>query len=363
MTETHRKGWNPYWFWAGVAVVTIGLVHLFQPVLLPFVAGILLAYLLDPPVNRLTRLGLGRGWATLVVLLVFAVLLVGVLLLVVPMLQQQLSDMITKLPDLIASLQDKVMKLIATLRTRVSAQDMQRLQDAVGGHAGDILGVLPDVLLGLLTKGLALFNVLSLVFITPVVAFYMMRDWPLIVATVDGWLPKRQAPTIRRLFVEMDQKLSGYIRGVSMICIILAVFYGTALSAVGLDFGLVVGLLAGFLAFIPFVGSIFGFVVGVGLAFAQFSDLTSVALVAAVFLIGQAVEGNVLQPMLVGRQVNLHAVWIIFALLAGGAVFGFLGVLLAVPFAVVIAVLVRYGIEQYRESQLYLGDGGPPPGR
>jgi predicted PurR-regulated permease PerM len=242
------------------------------------------------------------------------------------------------------------------LQSRVSPQDMQKIQEAVGGKAGDMLGMLPTVLTALFTKGLALFNILSLVFITPIVAFYMMRDWPLIVATVDGWLPKRQAPTIRRLLVEMDMRLSGYVRGVSMICIILAVFYGTALSLVGLDFGLAVGLLAGLLTFIPFVGSIFGFIASVGLAIAQFSEWTSIALVAGIFLIGQAVEGNLLQPLLVGRQVNLHAVWIIFALLAGGALFGFLGVLLAVPIAVIIAVLVRFGIEQYRESPLYLGE-------
>lgn len=359
MTES-RAGWNPYWFWAGVVVAIIALIYLFQAVLLPFVAGILLAYLLDPLVNRLTKLGLGRGWATLAVLLVFTILLVGVVLLVVPMLQQQITDLITKMPDLIAALRERFGGLLDLMRTRVSPQDMEKIQDAVGGHAGDILGMIPAFLGGLLTKGLALFNILSLIFITPIVAFYMMRDWPMIVATVDGWLPKRQAPTVRRLFVEMDQKLSGYIRGVSMICIILAVFYGTALSAVGLDFGLVVGLLAALMAFIPFVGAIFGFVISVGLAFAQFSEWTPILLVAGIFLLGQAAEGNLLQPLLVGRQVNLHAVWIIFALLAGGAVFGFLGVLLAVPFAVIIAVLVRFAIEQYRESQLYLGES--PPG-
>lgn len=359
MTES-RAGWNPYWFWAGVVVAIIALIYLFQAVLLPFVAGILLAYLLDPPVNRLTKLGLGRGWATLAVLLVFTILLAGVVLLVVPMLQQQITDLITKMPDLIAALRERFGGLLDLMRTRVSPQDMEKIQDAVGGHAGDILSMIPAFLGGLLTKGLALFNILSLIFITPIVAFYMMRDWPMIVATVDGWLPKRQAPTVRRLFVEMDQKLSGYIRGVSMICIILAVFYGTALSAVGLDFGLVVGLLAGLMAFIPFVGAIFGFVISVGLAFAQFSEWTPILLVAGIFLLGQAAEGNLLQPLLVGRQVNLHAVWIIFALLAGGAVFGFLGVLLAVPFAVIIAVLVRFAIEQYRESQLYLGES--PPG-
>lgn len=358
MTTQSRDGWPPFWFWSGVAVAFVALLYLFEAVLLPFVAGMLLGYLLDPPVNRLTRLGLGRGWATLAVLGGFTVLLVGVVLLVVPMLQQQVTDMIAKLPDLISTLQDKVMSLLANLRTRVSPQDMEKIQEAVGGKAGEALGMVPTLLSALLTRGLAFFNLLSLIFITPIVAFYMMRDWPLIVASVDGWLPKRQAPTIRRLFVEMDQKLSGYIRGVSMICIILAVFYGTALSAVGLDFGLVIGLIAGLLAFIPFVGAIFGFVAGVGLAIAQFSEWTSVAMVAGIFLIGQAVEGNVLQPLLVGRQVNLHAVWIIFALLAGGAVFGFLGVLLAVPLAVVIAVLVRFGIEQYRESPLYLGE--PP---
>lgn len=356
---------HPALFWTGVVVVFLAALYLFGPILLPFVVGMLLAYLLNPPVARLSRLGVGRTWASLLVLVLSFVIFIGVLLLILPVLQQQVADLISRLPDLVAVIREKLTSLLAFAQARVSPETAAKIQESVGGMAGDLAGNMTKILGGLLagiwTRGFALVNILSLLFITPLVAFYLLNDWEKIVAAIDGYIPRRHLPTVRALARDIDDHLAGYVRGVSMICVILAVFYGTALTVVGLDFGLIIGLLSGLISFVPFVGAIFGFIVSVGLALLQFSEWVSILLVAGIFMFGQIIEGNVLQPWLVGRQVNLHPVWIIFALLAGGALFGFLGVLLAVPIAVVANVLIRFALKRYRESPLYRGAGAPVP--
>lgn len=348
---------HPAIFWTLVVAVFIGCLVLFRPILTPFVIGLLLAYLLNPPVSRLSRMGVGRAWASVIVLVLAFVLFVGAVLLIMPLLQQQLTDLIGKLPELIGVMREKVMNLIAFAQSRMSAETAAKVQESVGGVMGDLAGTLTKLLGGLLagiwTSGLALVNILSLIFITPLVAFYMLDDWDRIVTGVDSQIPRRSVEDVRGLARDIDTHLAGYVRGVSTICLILAIYYGAALSLVGLDFGLIIGLLIGLLSFVPFVGAIVGFVLSVGLALVQFSEFTSVLLVIGIFVVGQVVEGNVLQPWLVGRSVNLHPVWIIFALLAGGTVFGFLGVLLGVPIAVVISALLRYAFRRYRESPLY----------
>ncbi|MGH7186923.1 MAG: AI-2E family transporter, partial [Pseudomonadota bacterium] len=208
---------------------------------------------------------------------------------------------------------------------------------------------------GLLSGGLALVNILSLLFITPVVTFYLLRDWDRIVKQIDALLPREHAETIREQARLVNETLSGFVRGQATVCFLLGGFYAVALSLAGLDFGLVIGLIAGALSFIPFVGTIFGFVASVGLAFAQFDQWHRIAIVVAIFLVGQFVEGNFLTPKLVGDRVRLHPVWIIFALLAGAALFGFVGLLLAVPVAAVIGVLIRFAVSRYTASPLYGG--------
>jgi predicted PurR-regulated permease PerM len=280
-------------------------------------------------------------------------------------LQQQLADLISRLPDLVTLIREKLSSLLAFAQARLSPETTAKIQESVGGVAGDLAGNLAKFLAGVLariwTGGFALVNILSLMFITPLVAFYLLNDWEKIVAAVDGYIPRRHLTTVRDLARNIDAHLAGYVRGVSLICVILAVFYGTALTVVGLDFGLIIGLLSGLMSFVPFVGALFGFVTSVGLAMLQFSELSSILLVAGIFVFGQVIEGNVLQPWLVGRQVNLHPVWIIFALLAGGTLFGFLGVLLGVPIAVVINVLIRFALKRYRESPLYKDAALPAP--
>ncbi len=349
---------KPLRFWlAGLGLFVLAL-WLLSGMLLPFVAGLAIAYLLDPVVDRLEGWRLPRWLATTLVLLFFVVVLVLLALLLVPLVQAQVAHLIEVLPSYATVVRERAMPMLERLIHRLSPEDVDRLRGAAGSYAGDLVGWMGRVLSGILSGGLALFDVLSVLFITPIVAFYLMRDWDVLVATVNGWLPLHHAETIREQAREVDSTLAGFVRGQALVCLVLGLFYAVALSAAGLDFGLVIGLLAGLLSFIPYVGSLFGFVASTGLALLQFDSLWRVGVVVAIFLFGQAVEGNVLTPKLVGDKVGLHAVWVIFALLAGGSLFGFVGVLLAVPVAAVIGVLARFALRQYLASPYYRGGGG-----
>lgn len=354
--------------WLAGLILLGFLIKLFSPILLPFVAGLLIAYFLDPVVEALGRAGLNRTLATSFVLAVFFLLLVLALVLLIPLVEAQVLDLAAKAPKLLETAQARLASLVARLSAELSPEDMERLKGAAGGVAGDALKFLAGLLGRIWSGGLAFFNLLSLIVITPIVAFYMLRDWNRIVDKVDSWLPREHAETIRGLAAEADEMLAGFVRGMGVVCLILATFYGVALSVVGLDFGLIIGVGAGLISFVPFVGAIAGFVVAVGMALAQFSEWPPIAAVAAVFVAGQILEGNFLTPRLVGERIRLHPVWIIFALLAGGVLFGFVGVLLSVPAAAVIGVLARFLSQRYRESALYAGPDGDadapsPPGR
>lgn len=343
----------------GIGLIVFGLaLNVLAPVLLPFVAGFAVAYFLDPVVVWLGRHKVNRTVATLSVLVLFFAAIVLVLALVMPLVQGQIVEFARQLPDLLKTLQERLMVLMAQLSAELSSIDVERLKSAAGTVAGDVLKFAGQLAGKIWSGGWAFINLLSLIFISPVVAFYVLRDWDHIVSKVDGWLPRDHADTIRRLVVDADAMIAGYMRGMAIVCLILATVYGVALSLIGLDFGLVIGLIAGFISFIPFIGAAVGFVVAVGVAIAQFGAPGPIALTAAVFIAGQILEGNFLTPKLVGERIRLHAVWVIFALLAGGLLFGFVGVLLAVPVAAVIGVLARFFIGEYLESALYKGRGG-----
>lgn len=346
-------------FWLiGLGLFVLAL-WLLSGMLLPFVVGLAVAYLLDPVVDRLERWRLPRWLATTLVLLFFVVILVLLTLLLLPLVQAQVSHLIEVLPSYATALRERVLPMIDRLVHRLSPEDVERLRGAAGNYAGEVVGWVGRVLTSILSGGLALFDVLSVLFITPIVAFYLMRDWDLLVAKVDSWLPLHHAATIREQARQVDATLAGFVRGQALVCLVLGLFYAVALSAAGLDFGLVIGLMAGLLSFIPYVGSLFGFVSSTGLALLQFDDLWRVGIVVGIFLFGQAMEGNVLTPKLVGEKVGLHAVWVIFALLAGGTLFGFVGVLLAVPVAAVIGVLTRFALGRYLDSPYYRGNAAP----
>jgi predicted PurR-regulated permease PerM len=217
--------------------------------------------------------------------------------------------------------------------------------------------MLADWAAGLIGRGVALVNVLGLLAVTPLVAFYLLRDWPKVIAEIDGWLPRSHADVVRAQAREADRVLAGFARGAALVCALLAVFYATALSLAGLDFGLLIGLVAGGLSFVPYLGALVGFVASVGMALIQFwPDWTRVALVAGIFVVGNVVSDYVVTPRVVGDRIGLHPLWVLFGFFAGGALFGFVGMLIAVPACAVIGVVARFAIGQYKASSYYLGE-------
>ena len=343
-------------FWLIGLLVFGVVVWLLRDVLMPFVAGMAIAYVLDPVCDRLERLGHPRWLATTLVLLVFVLAIVLVLLVIVPVLISQIGGFLASLPALFGELNEFLLPVFGQLRDLLGLQDVEELRSVLSGYAGDAVAWLGQILGGVWRSGVAVLDIISLLVITPLVAFYLLRDWDRMVAVIDDLMPRHHAATIRELAGEVNQTLSGFMRGQALVCLILGIFYAVALSLVGLNFGLVVGLGAGLISFIPYVGSIVGFVTSIGIALGQFDDWTMWLVVAVIFVLGQAVEGNFLTPKLVGDSVGLHPVWIVFALLAAGSLFGFTGLLLAVPVAAVIGVVVRFFLRQYRRSPYFLGD-------
>jgi predicted PurR-regulated permease PerM len=288
----------------------------------------------------------------MVVGLLAAVLLFALLL--YPLLMAQIGLLISRAPSYVLDIRQWAGEVVHRLQERLgSAYVDEKLRDLVAGQAGVMLGWLAGALTRIVGSGFALFNVLSLAVVTPVVAFYLLRDWPRAVARVDSWLPRRYAGVLRAQAREVDRILSAWLRGQAICCVLLAGFYAVALNVVGLDLGLIVGMAAGLLSFIPYVGSITGGITAIALALTQF-QWPGVAVVAGVFVLGQVLEGYVIYPRFLGDRVELHAVWVIFALFAGGAAFGFLGVLLAVPVAAALGVLARFWLRRYLSSPLYL---------
>jgi predicted PurR-regulated permease PerM len=347
-------------FWlAALAVFVLALV-LLSGVLLPFVVGMAIAYFLDPVADRLQRLGFSRLAATIVILLAFVLLLVTAASLFLPVLTEQFGNFVQAAPRIVQGLEERVPPWLGDwIRTSIGADEEGR--STLGQLVAQGATWLGTVLGQIWSSGQSLIGVLGLVFLAPVVAFYMLLDWDRMVDTVDSWIPVHQRDTVRGLAREIDAAISGFVRGQALLCLLLGGFYAVGLTLVGLDFGLLIGITAGVLSFIPFVGSLTGFVLSVGVALVQFwSDWVMIGAVVGVFVLGQFIEGNILQPKLVGRSVGLHPVWTMFALLAFAYLFGFLGALLAIPLAAAIGVLTRFGLKRYLASPFYTGVPAPP---
>ncbi|MCD2181208.1 AI-2E family transporter [Rhizobium sp. TRM96647] len=348
-----------FWLLALAAVVVFLMV--FSSILLPFVAGMALAYFLDPVADRLERLGLSRTMATVVILIAFVIIFALSLMIVIPLLATQASDLLSKLPDYISQLQSLVTSFNPEILPPWVSSQMGTIKEGFGSVLAEGAGFLGTVFKQIWNSGLALVDIASLLVVTPVVAFYLLLDWDRMIAKVDSWIPREHVTTVRELATEMDTAIAGFVRGQGSICIILGLYYGIGLTGVGLNFGLLIGLFAGLISFIPYVGSMVGLVLSVGVAIVQFwPDYLWIGAVLAIFFSGQFIEGNILQPKLVGSQVGLHPVWLMFALFAFGALFGFVGLLVAVPASAAIGVLVRFGLRRYLDSDLYHGQGSPP---
>lgn len=347
-------------FWIALLVACALGLWLVRGILLPFIAGLMLAYLLDPLADRFERLGIGRLGASLLILLLAAVIFGLVGLLILPVVSRQLTLFSTHVPEYVAAVQRLLAERVGPMVERLGGRDaITDLQSSIGDFVGQGTSWAIGVLKSLWSGSQAIVNLVSVVIVTPVVAFYMLLDWDRMVATVDGWIPPRHRPTARMLARDIDRAIAGFIRGQAAVCLLLGTFYAIGLSLVGLNFAILIGAASGLLTFIPYVGSFTGLVLSVGVALVQFwPDWSMVLLTLGVFVVGQFLEGNVVSPKLVGEAVGLHPVWLMFALLAFGSLFGFAGLLIAVPVAATLGVLARFALGRYLASPLY-EEGAP----
>ena len=350
------------WQMLAIVAVIVYLLWLLAPMLMPFAVAAMLAYLGDPLADRLERLGLNRSWAATIVFMVLLIVVGGVLLLLIPLIARQIENLIENLPRYGEWAQNTAWPwLQARLHLDPRMFDSDRLLAAIKSHIGSIGGVASTVLGKVSRSGLGIVLWLTNLVLIPVVAFYLLRDWDRLVATIDRMLPRSIQPTIAHLAHESDKVLGAFVRGQLLVMLALGVFYGAGLTLVGLSVGPLIGMVAGLLSFVPYLGFIIGFVAAIIAALVQYGDWTHVLIVCGVFIVGQLLEGYVLVPRLVGEKIGLHPVAVIFAVLAGGELFGFLGVLLALPAASVIMVLLRYLLERYRMSELYNEQGPDDP--
>ena len=344
-------------FWIAALVVTVALMFVLRSVLLPFVAGFALAYLLDPLADRLQKIGVGRLGASLAILVLFVLIFIVTLVVLIPFAAQQLGAFVEKLPSYVDRLQQLAIEQGGPLIEKLGGTaSFPKMQTSIGGLVTQGLAWVATFLQGLWSGGQALLSIFSLLVVTPVVAFYMLVDWDSMVAKVDSWMPVKHRDTVRAIARDIDRAIAGFVRGQAMVCIILGTFYAVSLTLIGLNFGAVIGMTSGILTFIPYVGSLTGLILSVGVAIVQFwPDWAMILATLGIFVFGQFVEGNILSPKLVGDSVGLHPVWLMFALLAFGALFGFVGLLLAVPLAAAMGVIARFALNQYLQSPLYRG--------
>jgi predicted PurR-regulated permease PerM len=359
-------------FWIGAFLLLVLLLWLFSGVLLPFAAAVALGYLLNPVVDRLERCGFNRLGATLLIMACFVLVLVSISILIGPVIWRQLVSFIEALPAYAVKLEQLISAETARLGRDYGGILMEKF--GLGNKAGAELATATDDLVtqgaqwaasflkSLLTGGAALISLISLLVVTPVVTFYMLLDWHKMIATIDGLVPQRHRETARALAREINTALAGFLRGQSLVCLFLGTWYGIGLSLIGLNFGLLIGIVAGILSFVPYAGSLTALVLSSTVAIVQgWPQWRLLAMSLGVVLVGQFLEGNILSPKLVGESVGLHPVWLIFALLAFGSLFGFTGLITAVPFAATAGVILRFAVKRYRESNLYTSTAGPRP--
>lgn len=338
-------------YWSIAAIVFAVVLWFLGDVLLPFVLGGAIAYFLDPVADRLERMGFSRIMATAIITVIGVLAFILLLLWVIPSLVKQALDLFEIAPTLFTNLRDFLIERFPDLMDTESPlrQSLISIGETIKARGAELLNTV-------LSSAAGIINIVMLFVIVPVVAVYLLLDWDNMVARIDELLPRDHAPTIRKLASDIDATLASFIRGMGTVCIILGTYYAVALMALGLQFGLVVGFVAGLVTFIPYLGALIGGALAIGLALFQFwGDWVSIGLVAGVFALGQVIEGNVLTPKLVGSSVGLHPVWLILALSIFGSLFGFVGMLVAVPVAASIGVITRFAAQQYLDSRLYRG--------
>lgn len=360
-SRSMSDGWQARWFhfamWLAILTAFTLFLRAVEPVLLPFVLGMFVAYLMDPLVARLQRTGLGRSSATAIITLTLFTLLAALFIWLVPIIYEQLANLAARAPAMLHAVETNLRAWAAPM--------IEKLNALSGGGADtppvDASGLLQrgTATLGqfvgrVLTSGAALINIVGLLLITPIVCFYLIRDWPAVVRRVDKLLPLAYAPAIREQLLLINRTLACYVRGQITVIVIMSVFYVTTLSLVGIHFSLVLGLLAGFIIIIPYIGSAISISLGLVVAHEQYTTDTAFWLVVAAYGAGQIIESQILTPKIIGDRVGLHPLWMLFGMLAGAVLLGFVGVLIAVPLTAVIGVLAKFAVGRYLESGLYL---------
>lgn len=351
-------------FWLSAALLLVLAIGILRPILLPFVAGIVIAYFLNPAADRLTHWGMSRAVASVLIVAVFLCVIGVALVLLVPLLLTQAQEFAVALPEELTRMRGL---LEAWARERLGSHyadfeaGLERTSQALSENWASLAGAIAG---SIWSQGLALFNFLSLVLVTPLVVFYVLMDWYPMLAKLDSWLPRDHAPAIRRLANDVNAAVSAFIRGQGTVCLILAFYYSLTLSAAGLRYGLLVGLGTGLMSFVPFVGWALGLITATTIAVVQFwPDYLPILTVVGIFAGAQVLDAGFLSPNIVGSKIGLHPVWLIFSLFVFSYLFGIVGVLVAVPIAAAIGVLVRFALGLYLASGVYQGDAvsaGPP---
>lgn len=351
------------WQWLLLAVLAGGLIWLLGPILTPFVISALLAWLGDPLVARLERAGRSRAVAVGLVFLFMILMLVLALLILVPLLSSQIEKLIDWLPQLAGWISFTAIPwLESKLGVKLAGYvDPDYLVGLLKAHWQQAGGIAATVLGGLSKSGLAILGWVANIVLIPVLTFYFLRDWRTMLAQLRALLPRPVEPVVMQLARESDDVLGGFLRGQLSVMVSLGAIYGFGLWMVGLDLGLLIGFIAGLVSFVPYLGAMVGISAAVIATLVQHGDLMHLALVLGIFMLGQTIESFVLTPWLVGDRIGLHPVAVIFSIMAGGQLFGFLGVLLALPVAAVAMVGLRYAYRHYTESHLY-GAEDPPDG-
>ena len=354
VTDVHRL-----WL-LSVLLFTGWLLYLLSPILTPFVLSALLAYLGDPLADRLEARGLNRTLAVALVFSILFLLLMVLLLLLIPRIEAQISQLLQKLPDYFAWLRGTALPYLQSILPGDSqGLDLDLLQETLRKHWRDAGGLAAGLWTSVSGSGIALLGLIANIVLVPVLTFYLLRDWDRLIAGVQALLPRRSEPTVSRLASEADEVLGAFLRGQLMVMFSLGIIYTTGLWLVGLELALLIGMFAGLVSFVPYLGLIVGIFIAGLASILQSQGVADLPWVVLVFVVGQLLEGSVLTPRLVGERIGLHPVAVIFAIMAGGQLFGFFGILLALPVAAVSMVLVRYLVQSYRSSALY-GPGGAP---
>lgn len=345
--ETQTRAWL---IALAVLLIFLWLVH---PVLLPFIAGLVIAYFLAPVVSFFERNNIPRWLGAILVLLSFGSIAAAIITLVLPLISSQVGALVDAAPGYIQKLRTSYTPWVEEWLQRFQPDDVEKLRSAAGQSAGQAANWLAKLFREVVSGGVALIDAFALAIIAPVVAFFTLRDWPTLTTSIDSVFPRKHYDVIRAQLTDIDNTLSGFIRGQALVCLALGCIYSTGLTMVGLKYSLAIGVTSGVLSFIPYIGTAFGWISSIILALVQFDDMMHVGLVVVVFYVGHFLEAYVLTPKLVGNRVGLHPIWILFALICGAKLMGFTGLLIAVPTAAVLGVLVRFAIRSYKDSPMY----------